>query len=1119
MITTISIVLGFISIYTPSWSVIHCSNDSKYSIGLKGIRMIKPFIDRYKYANIDQDTSNIFNIPFNNYQALISSNYSITKYNTKLEFEQNIKKHYFMLFLEQPQWITSVIFTRTCSIINECFILFFIPFITFLPSLRTKETAIGLSTASFISAIFSGITLFKYKASYKSSNLAYSLCQTNTTMIYDKNLNISILEFDYTHHNVILWFFTNFGRFNSEYIFDHEKSLNQSESHVNTLNIITNNYFIQKNYFNLNSNSFVKTSNLTFKDFYNIIEKFVQDYCFETNNKIKLNHEKMEKVRNLHYLSNSYNFCFAEIILNIIVAMILMSLPALSNSIVKKLDLSMQINLKLKSNTAKKGNKNIRCQVGHTLKEDNTTCIKCGVGIKTCIDQPQKCNNCTDKHFPSVGNLTCGIKSCYVCDSAKGENCTTGNINLNLAGCTLSDETNKTVKRMCSPCCESCCSTDKCNIGDISVSFQIKATVAAILSGSNVSEDEVDIKLTSRLSNLHISIFEPHLNVDIHSETSSNSSDEVRSDRKKRSNDRATNIKRINYIIDEIISSENTFAEALNSINKPFKEFIEIKRKETNEVIVRPQLLDEILGQIPKLYENSVTLIDKLKKSNRISVITRSQKYKKKDTNHSIIKYILDQEYFNCYKTYMTEFNKCISLFHQTRINKPSFNNACLEYEKSSIMNNLKIEYNLIKPVQRLPLLRLLIFDYERHCDESSYEHKLSEDALNIVTKIVEDSNNLLKISDSALKIREIQGKLVGKYSFNKSQIFIKDGKVHKQGRKQFFESRLILFNDVLLYTNIVRYGLLLRYAYNLDSLTVKSSDDRVADSYSFELITSTKSSKILCTSKEDRDDWVSIIDKQIKAYHLLIKHDDVSSESEDEDMYIGFLAPTLLADKQTSSCPYCTKPFTLSYRRHHCKSCGKIVCKKCCSCLAPLRYERFKSCNVCFICYFILKEACTSQNQDSKKKSSFHEIIHDEAYVNRLSKRFKMPVSALKRKKNYFEKIRKDMISSSDEVIPVQVRLSKKKWSKYYMMIDVYSIYFMKAEHDEFTRKEFLLNELQIEEKESTNTLHLMHKCRRKIEIKFNTDISFNKNLYKVAGKIRTITFSLLGINFYSSS
>ncbi|OAF70218.1 hypothetical protein A3Q56_02005 [Intoshia linei] len=147
------------------------------------------------------------------------------------------------------------------------------------------------------------------------------------------------------------------------------------------------------------------------------------------------------------------------------------------------------------------------CHTGYTLKDDKTACLKCGAGTKICIDPLPKCDTCAATFIPSVANLTCGVKSCYVCDAAKGENCTTGNMNFTLAGCagdcmTFSDETNKTVKRTCSPIlcnpsnkntqfckgvganhnCESCCETDKCNLGDISVSFQIKATFVAILT-------------------------------------------------------------------------------------------------------------------------------------------------------------------------------------------------------------------------------------------------------------------------------------------------------------------------------------------------------------------------------------------------------------------------------------------------------------------------------------------------------------------------------------------------------------------------------------------------------------------------------------------------------------
>jgi len=34
--------------------------------------------------------------------------------------------------------------------------------------------------------------------------------------------------------------------------------------------------------------------------------------------------------------------------------------------------------------------------------------------------------------------------------------------------------------------------------------------------------------------------------------------------------------------------------------------------------------------------------------------------------------------------------------------------------------------------------------------------------------------------------------------------------------------------------------------------------------------------------------------------------------------------------DRDRESCPYCRTPFSLFFRRHHCRTCGEVVCANC---------------------------------------------------------------------------------------------------------------------------------------------------------------------------------------------
>lgn len=55
--------------------------------------------------------------------------------------------------------------------------------------------------------------------------------------------------------------------------------------------------------------------------------------------------------------------------------------------------------------------------------------------------------------------------------------------------------------------------------------------------------------------------------------------------------------------------------------------------------------------------------------------------------------------------------------------------------------------------------------------------------------------------------------------------------------------------------------------------------------------------------------------------------------------------------------CQDCCNEFTLSFRRHHCRACGRVVCSDCSSNQAPLKYLNYKSSRVCDKCFSILQK------------------------------------------------------------------------------------------------------------------------------------------------------------------
>ncbi len=55
--------------------------------------------------------------------------------------------------------------------------------------------------------------------------------------------------------------------------------------------------------------------------------------------------------------------------------------------------------------------------------------------------------------------------------------------------------------------------------------------------------------------------------------------------------------------------------------------------------------------------------------------------------------------------------------------------------------------------------------------------------------------------------------------------------------------------------------------------------------------------------------------------------------------------------------CQLCTSEFSVTFRRHHCRCCGKVVCSACSANKAPLPYLKNRNARVCDECFNKLKQ------------------------------------------------------------------------------------------------------------------------------------------------------------------
>lgn len=76
---------------------------------------------------------------------------------------------------------------------------------------------------------------------------------------------------------------------------------------------------------------------------------------------------------------------------------------------------------------------------------------------------------------------------------------------------------------------------------------------------------------------------------------------------------------------------------------------------------------------------------------------------------------------------------------------------------------------------------------------------------------------------------------------------------------------------------------------------------------------------------------------------------------SEDQLMF-GKVQPFWVPDADAPSCMICSVKFTVVKRRHHCRSCGKVLCSNCCGDKFKLTYMESKEGRVCTPCKTVLE-------------------------------------------------------------------------------------------------------------------------------------------------------------------
>jgi len=194
-----------------------------------------------------------------------------------------------------------------------------------------------------------------------------------------------------------------------------------------------------------------------------------------------------------------------------------------------------------------------------------------------------------------------------------------------------------------------------------------------------------------------------------------------------------------------------------------------------------------------------------------------------------------------------------------------------------------------------------------------------------------------------------------------KGRVLVGEGVLTKACRKRPKPRQFFLFNDLLVYGNI----LINKKKYNkqhlipLEEVKLQTLEDEGQFKNGWLICTQGKSFAVYAATATEKQEWMAHIDKCIK--DLLSKGGKQAAREH---------AAVWVPDNEATTCMLCkNKKFSVIERRHHCRKCGAVVCAGCSSKKFLLPSQSSKALRVCDGCYQVLSTN-NSSSVDQKPTS-----------------------------------------------------------------------------------------------------------------------------------------------------
>ncbi|KAM9409089.1 FYVE, RhoGEF and PH domain-containing protein 5 isoform 3-T3 [Pholidichthys leucotaenia] len=531
------------------------------------------------------------------------------------------------------------------------------------------------------------------------------------------------------------------------------------------------------------------------------------------------------------------------------------------------------------------------------------------------------------------------------------------------------------------------------------------------------------------------------------------------------------------YIAKELVDSERLHVSALKYLQEDFRSAVTEAVDEEGALVLEEQRLGEILGVLPEVYTLHSSIFNELEE--RISQWEKSQK---------VADVILSlRDHFRVFNTYISEYDRSMSLLEESCRNNPAFANIVKKFEtRSPGEAEVPLKHQLLQVIVRVLQYRMLLTDYLNNLSPDSKEYEDTQAALVIVSEVADEANDNLKQGENLLRLVHIEYSVRGKRDLLKpGRMFVKEGTLMKVSKKSRQPRHLFLMNDIMLYTYPQQDGKY-RLKNTLFLSGMKVSKPALADVLNcLKIELSDITITLSASSVGEREDWFHTLSRAIADHAAgLCTFGGPCSEQAREKLWmaLGEAAPVLVPVSHVMMCMNCTADFSLTLRRHHCNACGKVVCRACSRNRYPLKYLKDRVAKVCDHCYAELRKrggsvsgACGNSSPRTNRASRPLSAVFQSLQPPSLWKSRKSP--------SPLSQVSLGVEGSTMSGSLQRRKKSKRKWKRLWFLLKDKVLYTFTAREDKVASESLPLQGFTVklterqEGEESSNVFHLYHK------------------------------------------